>query len=126
MGAGRSNGGGALEEYNLHTDRMGSSWNAGGEEKWEGENPAFVDPAAPVSSLGAQESFSKRGGKDGTGTMVAGPGEGEEGIPAMPYQDLWAAFLFITHLAVIFWMAFDWGLPLLKKDVDGRDNASQV
>lgn len=126
MGEGRPNGGGRVEEYNLHTNSVGTSWRAEGEEKWEGERPAFVDSDAPVNSLGAQESFSKGGGKDDTGKIVAGPGDSEEGIPAMPYQDLWAAFLFITHLAVIFWMAFDWGLPLLKKDVDGRDNASQV
>lgn len=130
MGGGRSNGGGAVEAYDMQTNGADPYWKAGGEEKWEGGRPAFLDPAAKTNSFRKQGSFSKPGGPGGEdrGTMVAGPGEGEgeEGVPATPYQDRWAAFLFVAHLAVIFWMAFDWGLPLLKKDVDARDNANQV
>jgi len=128
MGGGMSDGGGAVEAYDMQTNGADPYWKTEGEEKWEGGRPEFVDPAARVNSDGRQDLFSKPPGGEDTGTMVAGPGEGEGegGMPATPYQDRWAAFLFIAHLAVIFWMAFDRGLPLLEKDVDVRDNANQV
>jgi len=109
MGGGRSDGGGAVEAYDMQTNGADPYWKSEGEEKWEGGSPAFVDPAACVNSYGRQGSFSKPPGGEDTGTMVAGPGEGEGegGLPATPYQDRWAAFLFIAHLAVIFWMALD-------------------
>jgi hypothetical protein len=39
---------------------------------------------------------------------------------------LWAAVLFIGHLAVICWIAFTKGLKLLKADANNTDNGSEV
>ena len=113
MGGGGGGGGGKAEYagYDLHANAADPYWKGDGEAKWEGGKPGFVDPQAPKPGSN-QGSFNK-------------PAD-EAAVEPVPYQDRWAAFLFLVHVAVIAWMAFDWGLPLLEKDVDAQDNANQT
>lgn len=132
VGEVNSNGAYNVEAYDLHTNAVDPYWKWGGEAKWEGGRPAFVDPAKKMTRQSSSNLFGKQisigklstSVQDGA-TTVAGS-EGEVEPAATPYQDVWATFLFIAHLAIIFWLAFDWGLPLLEKDVDARDNAMQA
>lgn len=114
----------------------GAAGAAGGGAAAGGAAPFLTGAYRPPSKFGsfrqsgsfhrpsAAENGGGNGGMDPAAGGAAGNGSNGTQQEAPPkYQDAWAGLLFLAHLVVIFWCAFDLGLPVLRKDVTASENA---